>query len=180
MTAVPVWGRGDVASPPALARLLHDLAAAGQTVATAESLTGGLLVGALTDVPGASRVVRGGVVAYDSRVKAAVLGVDDGLLASGGAVQAPVALQLARGARDLLGATWGVGTTGVAGPDRSDGQEVGTVFVGVAGPGRAQVRRLDLAGLDRAAIRAGSVAGALRLLAETSCAQPPAPLPPAR
>lgn len=141
------------------------LRAAGVTVGTAESLTGGLVCGALTDVPGASATVRGAVVAYATELKAVVLGVDTGLLARGGAVQAEVAEQMARGVRTVLGVDVGVATTGVAGPDPQDGQPVGTVFVAVADADRVLVRRLALAG-DRAAVRAGSVGGALGLLAE--------------
>jgi nicotinamide-nucleotide amidase len=147
--------------------LVADLRASGQSVATAESLTGGLVVAALVDVPGASACVRGGIVAYQSDVKADLVGVDAGLLASGGAVQAEVAAQLALGAAERLGATWGIGTTGVAGPDAADGQPVGTVYVAVAGPISAGVatRLLTLSG-SRAQIRAGAVAGALALLKE--------------
>ena len=141
------------------------LRAAGLTVGTAESLTGGLVCGALTDVPGASATVRGAVVAYATELKAAVLGVDAGLLARGGAVQPEVAEQMARGVRGVLGVDVGVATTGVAGPDPQDGQPVGTVFVAVADGDRVLVRRLALAG-DRAAVRAGSVTGALGLVGE--------------
>jgi nicotinamide-nucleotide amidase len=141
------------------------LRAAHLTVGTAESLTGGLVCGALTDVPGASATVRGAVVAYATDVKAAVLGVDANLLARGGAVQAEVAEQMAQGVREVLGVDVGVATTGVAGPDPQDGQPVGTVFVAVADADRVLVRRLALSG-DRAAVRAGSVVGVLGLVAE--------------
>jgi nicotinamide-nucleotide amidase len=133
------------------------------SVGTAESLTGGLVCGALTDVPGASTVVRGGVVAYASEVKADVLGVDRDLLAREGAVCEPVAAQLADGIRRVLGCAVGVSTTGVAGPDPADGQPVGTVFVGASGPWGILVERLALTG-DRAEIRAASVLAVLTLL----------------
>ena len=133
------------------------------SVGTAESLTGGLVCGALTSVPGASTVVRGGVVAYASEVKADVLGVDRDLLAREGAVCEPVAAQLADGIRRVLGCAVGVSTTGVAGPDRAEGQPVGTVFVGVSGPWGILVERLALTG-DRAEIRAASVLAVLTLL----------------
>lgn len=139
------------------------LVAAGRTVATAESLTGGLVCAALTDVPGASAVVRGSVVAYATELKAKVLGVDAGLLAAGGAVQAEVARQMASGVCRLLGADVGVATTGVAGPDPQDGHRVGTVFVAVAADGQVVVRELSLVG-DRATIRALTVDAALELL----------------
>ena len=97
---------------------------AGQSVACAESLTGGLVCGALTEVPGASAVVRGGVVSYATDVKAGVLGVDPGLLASLGAVNAEVARQMAQGV-PVLASDWGLATTGVAGPDPRTGRPWG-------------------------------------------------------
>ncbi|HYN28987.1 MAG TPA: CinA family protein [Dermatophilaceae bacterium] len=143
----------------------------GLTVATAESLTGGLVCGALTDVPGASSVVRGGVVAYATAVKAAVLGVDLDLLRERGAVDEAVARAMAAGARDILRADVGVATTGVAGPERSDGQPVGTVHVAVDAGDRSGHRLLALTG-DRVAIRRATVGVALDLLL-TVLAQPP-------
>lgn len=142
------------------------LTARGLTVATAESLTGGLVCAALTDVPGASLVVRGAVVSYATEVKADVLGVDGALLAARGAVDPDVAAAMATGVRRLLRADLGVATTGVAGPTPQDGRPVGTVHIAVAGPGEG-VRHapLSLRG-DRAAIRAATVEAALRLLLE--------------
>lgn len=138
----------------------------GLTVATAESLTGGLLCGALTDVPGASAVVRGAVVAYASDVKASVLGVGADVLARpGGAVQEEVARQMAAGVCGALASTVGIATTGVAGPDPQDGQPVGTVFVAVAVRGAVVARRLSLHG-SRREIRDAAVAGALALLVD--------------
>ena len=151
--------------PTQAARLLARLTAAGQTVAVAESLTGGLVTAALTDVAGASDVVRGGVLAYASDLKAQVLGVDEGLLARAGAVDPDVAEQMADGVRSLMGATYGLATTGVAGPDPADGRPVGTVYVAVAGPGSSRVKSLSLS-VDRADIRAQSVLAVLALLAE--------------
>ena len=140
------------------------LVAASRTIATAESLTGGLVCAALTDVPGASAVVRGSVVAYATDLKAEVLGVDADLLATGGAVQADVARQMAAGVCRVLGSDVGVATTGVAGPDLQDGRAVGTVFVAVAFGGEVVVRELALTG-DRSAIRRATVAEALGLVA---------------
>ncbi|MGZ4600224.1 MAG: CinA family protein [Oryzihumus sp.] len=147
------------------ADLVGRLTGRGLTVATAESLTGGLVAGALTDVPGSSLVLRGGVVAYSVEVKASVLGVDAGLLASRGAVDAGVAEQMACAARERLGATYGLATTGVAGPEPSEGKAVGTVFVAVAGPRTTRVQALSLTG-SRAEIRRRSVAAVLDLLAQ--------------
>jgi nicotinamide-nucleotide amidase len=145
--------------------VVAELVAGSHSIATAESLTGGLVCAALTDVPGASAVVRGSVVAYATELKAQLLGVDAGLLAAGGAVQAEVARQLATGVCRVLGSDIGVATTGVAGPDPQDGRPVGTVFVAVAFGGRVAVRELALTG-DRAAIRTETVAQALALVTE--------------
>ena len=139
------------------------LTARRQTLACAESLTGGLLVSRLIDPPGASVVVRGGVVAYATELKASVLGVDAGLLAARGAVDPDVAREMAEGVRRELGADWGVATTGVAGPDPQDGMPVGRVYVAVAGPGGTQVQEHDLSG-DRREIRDAAVGAALALL----------------
>ena len=152
-------------APTLAADLVARLTAAGQTVAVAESLTGGLVSAALTGVAGASVVVRGGVLAYASDLKAAVLGVDAALLAQVGAVDAAVAEQMAAGVRSLMGATYGLATTGVAGPDPADGKPVGTVYVALVGPGSCRVKALALAG-DREGIRAQSVLAVLMLLAE--------------
>ena len=144
------------------AGLIAALTARSLTIATAESLTGGLVCAALTDVPGASAVVRGGVVAYATDLKGGLLGVDPDLLAAGGAVQEEVARQMALGVCRLLGAAVGVATTGVAGPDPQDGRPVGTVFVAVARDGEARVVSLRLRG-SRDAIRRETVSAALRL-----------------
>jgi len=152
------------------ADLVARLTAAGQTVAVAESLTGGLVCAALTEVAGASVVVRGGVVAYASDLKAQVLGVDEALLAQAGAVDPGVAEQMAAGVRSLTGATYGLATTGVAGPDPTDGKPVGTVYVALVGPGLSRVSALALSG-DRAGIRDQTVRAALMLLAEELAAR---------
>jgi nicotinamide-nucleotide amidase len=148
---------GDVPS------LVATLIARGDTLAVAESLTGGALAAAVVDVPGASAAFRGGVVAYATELKHTLLGVDAGLLAAEGAVHPEVARQMADGVRGRLGATWGVATTGVAGPDPQDGRAPGTVYVAVTGPGTGRVERLLLPG-DRAEVRAATVRRALLLL----------------
>ncbi len=146
------------------AEVLEVLAARGETLAVAESLTGGLVAAELTAVPGASRAFRGAVTAYATELKRDILGVDAALLEQRGAVDPEVARQMAAGVRRVLGAGWGIATTGVAGPDAQDGQPVGTVFVAVAGPdGAGKVARLRLNG-DRAVIRMESVRSALTLL----------------
>ncbi|MFE5899705.1 CinA family protein [Streptomyces sp. NPDC056488] len=116
------------------AGVLALLAERGQTLAVAESLTGGLVAAELTGVPGASASFRGSVTAYATALKHELLGVDAALLAERGAVDPEVASQMAAGVRARLGADWGIATTGVAGPEPQDGQPVGTVYVAVAGP----------------------------------------------
>ena len=150
-----------------LAAAVHDrLRERDETVATAESLTGGLVCATLVDAPGASDVVRGAVVAYAADVKAQVLGVDDQQIASHGTIDAEVARQMAEGIRLRLGATWGLATTGNAGPDSSEGKPVGTVFIAVAGPGASSVRELALSG-DRDEIRRSTTTATLSLLLAT-------------
>ncbi|MFJ6654449.1 CinA family protein [Microbacterium sp. NPDC091313] len=148
------------------AQLIERVAELGWTLAVAESLTGGLVVSALVAVPGASRVVRGGVVAYATDVKQSVLGVDAALLEAHGAVHPRVARQMARGVRDALGrdgqpAEVGIATTGIAGPDSPDGQPVGTVHIAVSTPLGTRVDTLALSG-DREAIRAEAARIAIR------------------
>lgn len=145
------------------ARLVAHLTSAGQTLAVAESLTGGLLAARIVDVPGASVVFRGGVVAYATDLKGTLLGVSPELLERNGPVDAQVAAQMADGVRRGLGATWGLSTTGVAGPDPQDGKPPGTVFVGVSGPDGVRTVGLTLAG-DRAQVRGATVDAALALL----------------
>jgi nicotinamide-nucleotide amidase len=153
-------------SESAAAQVLSMLQARGETLAVAESLTGGLVTAALTDVPGASASVRGGVVAYATELKSTLLGVDAGLLADRGAVDPDVAAEMADGVRRRLGATHGLATTGVAGPDAQDGKAPGTVHVAVAGPsGRRRARSLAVPG-GRAEVRAETVREALDLLVD--------------
>ncbi|HEY5788408.1 MAG TPA: nicotinamide-nucleotide amidohydrolase family protein [Microlunatus sp.] len=177
-------GTNGVTDPslPALAadvvRVLRDR---DQTLATAESLTGGLVGATLTDVPGASAVYRGGMIVYATELKAELARVSARTLAADGPVAASTAGQLARGAATVCGADWGLATTGVAGPEPQDGHPVGQVFVSVAGPtsngvtagGRrgvvtdtdrwVEVRELALTG-DRSAIRDQTTRAALLLL----------------
>ncbi|NKQ58721.1 CinA family protein [Amycolatopsis sp. K13G38] len=146
---------------PLVARLLER----GETVATAESLTAGLVCASLTEVPGSSAVVRGGLIVYATDLKARLAGVDPALLAEHGAVHPEVAAQLAEGARDRCDADWGLGLTGVAGPDPQDGVVPGTVHIGLAGPGLRDVRTHWFEG-DRGAVRTKSVRAAFQLLTE--------------
>lgn len=152
------------------ARVIEQLLDRQETLATAESLTGGLVCAELTSIPGASAVVRGGLVAYAVAVKSDVLGIDLGLLDRRGAVDENVAAQMARGVRRLLGATYGVATTGAAGPDPDPGgAETGPIppgqgFVAVSGPEGEVVQAFDGAGRDREAVRRIAVDAALAVL----------------
>ncbi|MEV6387534.1 CinA family protein [Nocardia xishanensis] len=143
--------------------LVRALVAARQTVATAESLTGGLVAAAIAGVPGASAVLRGGLVVYATDLKSSLAGVSADLLAAEGPVAASTAEQLAVGARTRCGADWGIGLTGVAGPDSQDGHPVGTVFLGLSSPWHTEVMRLQLSG-DRWTIRLTATENAVREL----------------
>ena len=152
------------------ARTVAALTARSLTVAVAESLTGGLLVAELIKTPGASAVVNGGIVAYRTRIKHSVLGVDAALLARHGAVHPQVAAEMAVGVRSALAldgvaADIGLSTTGVAGPDSQDGHPVGTVFLGLARGTEVVTRQLALTG-TRDEIRAAVVEAALGWLLE--------------
>ncbi|MFD6175756.1 MULTISPECIES: CinA family protein [unclassified Isoptericola] len=155
--------------------VLDGARARGWTLGAAESLTGGLVVATLVDVPGASAVVRGGVVAYATDVKGSVLGVDRALLARRGAVDPDVAAQMAAGVRRVLAADVGLATTGVAGPDPQDGHAPGEVHVAVSTPAGDRVRRLDLPG-DRPAVRAAAVRAVLELALEAWGGVPAVPV----
>lgn len=157
--------------------IIEALMARGASVATAESLTGGLVCAELTSVPGSSAVVLGGVVSYAVEVKADVLGVDTELLARQGAVDPAVAVQMAVGVRRLLGSDFALATTGSAGPEPDPGgQATGPVppghgFVAVVGPGLEVVTGFACEGQDRTGVRRHAVVSALvllgRALAET-------------
>jgi nicotinamide-nucleotide amidase len=145
--------------------LIVELGRRGLRIAVAESLTGGLLVAELTRIPGASLVVSGGIVAYDTEVKRTLLGVSAELLEREGAVHPEVARQMADRVRRALAvggrpADVGVSTTGVAGPDPQDGKPPGTVYLGVAFGGEVEAIALQLGG-DRTAVRSATVRAAL-------------------
>lgn len=152
---------------------LHHLAAqavetaisAGRTVATAESLTAGMLAAVLADTPGASGMLQGGVVAYQNAVKEQLLGVPGPLLASAGSVDPEVAGAMAAGVRHSLRADIGVSTTGVAGPEEHDGKPVGRVYVGVATASGTAAFEYSFEG-GRADIRGQACAAALERLLE--------------
>ncbi|WP_115788089.1 CinA family protein [Arthrobacter silvisoli] len=134
--------------------------ARGVTVATAESLTAGMVAAVLANTPGASGMLQGGVVAYQNSVKAAVLGVSESLLVEAGSVDAGVARAMAEGARKACGADVGVSTTGVAGPEAHDGKDVGTVFIAVASEQGSEAFGYAFSG-SRGEIREQAAAAAL-------------------
>ena len=144
--------------------VLSELRRRAETVATAESLTGGLLGGLLTEVPGASDSYVGGVISYATRLKVTLAGVDRVTLQAVGPVAERTAAEMANGVCRRCQADWGLATTGVAGPNPQDGHPVGEVFVAVAHPasGLLRVEALMLSG-DRASIRSAAAAHAVRL-----------------
>jgi nicotinamide-nucleotide amidase len=152
---------------------LEKLRAKKLKLAFGESLTGGLLSAEFVAVPGASEVVLGGILAYQTGLKSALLGVSSELLAERGAVDPEVAVQMADGARARLSSKLlididsaiGLSTTGVAGPDTQDGKPVGLVYVGVCGPKGMRVFSHEFSG-DRTAIRQQSVQAAVADLLE--------------
>lgn len=152
---------------PAAAEVLALLRRRGQTLATAESLTGGMIGALVTGVPGSSAAYLGGLVTYATRLKGDLAGVPAAVLERRGPVAGETAEAMARGTAARCGADWGLAVTGVAGPEPQDGHPVGQVFVAVAGrdQDRVVVRELRLDG-NRAAIRAQTAEAALRLLAE--------------
>lgn len=146
-----------------LAALVESALAADLTVATAESLTAGMVAATLAQIPGASGMLQGGVVAYQNEVKERLLGVPAQLLAERGAVDPEVARAMARGACQATGARVGLATTGVAGPEPHQGKQVGHVFIGVALDGESQAYEYHFAG-DRELIRLQTTQEALSLL----------------
>lgn len=138
-----VYGMDEQSLPEAL---VNRLRAMRQTIATAESCTGGLVSARITDVPGASGVFKGGVCSYTDGVKEALLGVKENTLRQHGAVSVQTAVEMAHGIRRLCGSDFGVSTTGWAGPGGGTADTpVGTVFVAVAGPEATRVQELHLA-----------------------------------
>jgi nicotinamide-nucleotide amidase len=149
-----------------LGATLHaELLRRGMTLGTAESLTGGALADLVSASPGASETYLGGVVSYATEVKVRVLGVRPETVEEHGVVSETCAVEMANGVRSVVGADWGVSTTGVAGPTTQEGKPVGTVFVAVVGPGGARSRELHLEG-DRAEIREQVCTAAARMVLE--------------
>ena len=147
-------------------RAAAGLRARGETVSFAESCTGGLLSSMVTSIAGVSDVFMGSVVAYSNDVKVSVLGVPSRVINSTGAVSAPCARAMARGARSVFKTTWSVAITGIAGPGGgSVAKPVGTVFVGIAGPGVDRAVAMHFSG-GRPVIQKASADSALQILLE--------------
>jgi nicotinamide-nucleotide amidase len=167
MSPAPDGAADRLAVDPDAAAALAALSRRDQTLATAESLTGGLIGGLLTSVPGASLSYVGGVISYATGLKHTLAGVSSATLDALGPVAERTAEEMAVGVARRCAADWGLAVTGVAGPEPQDGHPVGQVFVAIARPelGWAQVRELRLSG-DRAAIRRQTAVAALALLTE--------------
>lgn len=141
---------------------------AGRTLATAESCTGGGIGAALTAVPGSSAVYKGGIISYCNEVKHRLLGVDDEILSTLGAVSGPVAEQMAQGARRVLDADIAVSVTGLAGPGGDEsGNPVGTVFIGYSDEKGSFFREYHFPG-DRELVRRRAIEAALDLILQTN------------
>lgn len=141
-------------------------ALAGKTLVTAESCTGGSIGAALTAVPGSSNVYKGGIISYTNWVKHHLLGVDEAMLETVGAVSAPVAEAMARGAREALQADVAVSVTGLAGPGGDEfGNPVGTVFIGYCDESIALSRHFCFSG-DRETVRQAAIEAALDIVLE--------------
>ena len=161
--------------PPPDAREVIDAArAAGLTISTAESLTGGALCHALVAVPGASDVVSGGVIAYTSGLKQSLLGVTAATVRRHGTVSAAVAEAMAQGVRGVTGSSVGIATTGVAGPGELEGKPAGRVHIGLAIGDDVTSQDHDFAG-DRAAVVGLACEAALTMLARAIAEAPSGP-----
>lgn len=151
------------------ASVVHTMTERDLTLATAESLTGGLLGATVTDVPGASRVYLGGAIAYTTRAKLDMLAVDRVEVEAFSVISSQVASGMASGIRDLTDADWTIGVTGVAGPDSQDGHAPGEVWICVRGPqigtlpAPIQTQQFQFGG-DRRAVREATVDAALSML----------------
>ena len=146
-----------------LADVLEILKQRGETICVAESLTGGGLAEALSSLPGSSQIFRGSVTAYQVEIKNSVLKVPLELISEMGTVSEEVAVSMAAGVKDLLGSTWSISTTGVAGPGPVDGVPAGTVWVAIEGP-ISQTLQLELSG-TREIVRNATIAGAIAAFA---------------
>ena len=136
--------------------LIQKLGQRHLTISVAESLTGGLVAASLTQIPGASAVFKGGIIAYGDEIKQQVLKVDSALITKFTSISEPVAQSMATNIREIMNTDIGIATTGVAGPDKSDGFAPGIVFVAISIGDHKICQKLELVG-DRTQIRDQSV-----------------------
>ncbi len=154
----------ETAPPPECPEIVQSLIDHGQTLATAESCTGGLIAHSITDVAGSSTCFLGGVVAYSNEAKMKFLDVSEETLIAHGAVSELVAAELAAGARSAFESTWALGVTGIAGPGGGTKEKpVGLVYIGIAGDDLLEVARHEFAG-SRTAIKKATANAALAML----------------
>lgn len=143
--------------------VVDSLRARGETVSTAESLTAGAVSSAIVSIAGASDVFVGGITAYRDEIKISHLSIDPAIIKEHTSVSEEVAVAMARGAINSFGTTWGIGTTGVAGPNPLDGHPVGAVWVAIEGP-ICQTIELSLSG-ERESVRIAATASAIATFA---------------
>lgn len=155
-----IYGEDGETLPQVVVNLLKQR---GETLAAGESCTGGLMCGAVTDVTGASGVLRGGVVAYVADAKISQLGVSQETINAFTVYSVEVAAEMAKGARDRFGSSWGIGITGVAGPDPDGNTKPGQVWIALCGPQGIRHEEFQFPG-DRDSVRRRAVSGALNLL----------------
>jgi PncC family amidohydrolase len=175
MTFAALLGRiwvlvdGGLMADERIEALLGDiLRAKGWTIGTAESCTGGLIAHRLTNIPGSSDYVLGGVVSYSNAVKQSLLHVRQGTLIAYGAVSEPVAAEMAVGARNVLGTTFALSVTGIAGPGGGTAEKpVGLTYIGFAGPNHVLIVNRHIWDGDREAVKNASAEAALRLALDT-------------
>ena len=149
---------------PSAQEIVSTLTERKQTIAIAESLTGGGLSQALTDIPGTSHIFLGSIIAYSVDIKIRELGVKNSSIENFGVVSEEVAWEMANGIRSKFGSDWAISTTGVAGPGPSHGIPAGTVWIAIIGPSHREAIALALEG-DRSAVRHGTIESALGTLA---------------
>jgi len=147
--------------------VIQALGERNQKVAVAESITGGAVLSELISIPGASAVISGGIVSYQTESKINVLGVSAQVIATSGVISEQTAIEMAVAVRAKFDADIAVATTGVAGPDLQDAEPVGRVFIAVASAHGSWVESYLFAG-DRAQIRAAAVQAAIALLGKHS------------
>jgi len=154
--------------------IVKTLTLRGETISTAESITGGLIGGAITGVPGSSEVFLGGVISYSNQMKKDELGITAADIKKVGVVSEAIAVAMALAIQKRTKSTWAISSTGVAGPGPVDGIPAGTVWIAIAGPKIAQGIELSIAG-KREIVRLGAVESALgafeRILSSTNLAK---------